>query len=376
MSDQNNKENNDFTPKYLIAQTKGPFQNNGASPWYSDHVQVGSGLQHGFKMNIDSGARFIWVTSTACHTEACMANGRKRFSPGDSPTFEWVDKTNKKVDFGPWGTMLVKTGNDRILDGEVSTDFYLSTNYTGDNFAELNWSGGIGLPTGIDGDKSIENIVTVLLNQGKLKPQADGTLWVSMNFDPLSKVGLIVIGADADSIKPDIDAQSKVILPYTPYANGLGYIWTTSLDYWAIGNMAVARDFVFCHDSGSSQFKGDTGVMVYAIEEVLKQREKNQKYPPMSLKMGTKVATGETALLVLGPEQYVTEIEAGKGTGDYTINIQPLDGLKGLVLAGSILLDNVYTVYRYTVSGSLGTYAVCPADVWMYNKKNGPKIIQ
>ncbi len=59
------------------------------------------------KLNFDSGANFIWATSDECSTDACDAH-RKVSSL--QPGFVWIEETVTPHSFGPWDTMLSKTG--------------------------------------------------------------------------------------------------------------------------------------------------------------------------------------------------------------------------------------------------------------------------
>ena len=53
-----------------------------------------------------------------------------------------------------------------------------------------------------------------------------------------------------------------------------------------------------------------------------------------------------------------------------------LEGLEGLVLVGSVLMDHLYTVYEYEVTPSADGYALSPVGMWIFNKRGGYPIIQ
>lgn len=60
-----------------VAAQKGPYQDNGASPWHS-MINVGTDPNlPDMRLNFDTDARFIWVTSTECNTVACMVSMKK-----------------------------------------------------------------------------------------------------------------------------------------------------------------------------------------------------------------------------------------------------------------------------------------------------------
>jgi len=102
------------------------------------------------KINIDSGTNITWVTSTLCPPESCIHSGNHRFDVEASSTFEFTDCLQRPFSFGPWGTMQVETGADVILlqNGQtVPVKMFFSAEYTGSQFEQLNWDGGIGLPS-------------------------------------------------------------------------------------------------------------------------------------------------------------------------------------------------------------------------------------
>lgn len=194
---------------------------------------------------------------------------------------------------------------------------------------------------------------------------------ISFYTDPVTKAGTIAFGRFDETL---IVPESEIEIPFSPYLAGLEYIWTTLLGYWKVGDVDVAVDKMFCHDTGSSQFKGDPAIMLHAIDEVNRQLAESGSYPNLSLEFGTD-RSGNPGRFVLTSDEYVTLIEAGEGEGNYTININPLAGLDNLVLVGSILMDYVYTIYTWEVSPEW-PYTLGPGTVRMYNKRNGPQIIQ
>lgn len=356
---------------YSFNVDKGPFQDNGASPWFTP-IKLGTDpALPPMKLNFDTGARFIWATSTECNTGACTMPGRVRFDPNTSPTFSWIDQNEVMIDFGPWGTMLAKVGLDQLgapLPG-LGVNFYVTTFYEGTQFAELNWDGGLGIPTGRDPDPRSSNLIQRMLEASLIDPR-EAT--ISFYTDPTTKTGTISVGQFDETL---VVPESEIQIPFAPYLAGLEYIWTTPLGYWKVGDVDVAVDKMFCHNSGSSQFKGDVSIMLSAIDEVNRQLGETGRYPNLSLEFGTD-RSGNPGRFTLTSDEYVTLIEAGEGEGNYTININPLAGLDNLVLVGSILMDYVYTIYTWEVSGTWPYYTLGPGTVRMFNKRNGPQIIQ
>lgn len=328
------------------------------------------------KLNFDTGARFIWATSTECNTAACDWPKRIKFDPDTSPTFDWIDQDTTAINFGPWGTMEAKVGSDEFridpkqpASSTIREKFYVTTEYDGQQFIELNWDGGIGIPSGSSPDPKSSNLMLELLNSGCIRP--DQAI-IAFHMTPDTKMGIIEIG---DFDRSAIIPESRVNVDYSPYL-GLKYIWTTPLNSWRVGDVEVATNKMFCHDTGSSQFKGDPAIMIKAINEVHTQHAQIGHYPNLELTLGKKHGGEIPAKFVLTQDQYVTLIEAGAGQGEHTININPLNGLDNLVLVGSILMDNIYTVYRFIVSGTYPNYSLAPGQVEMYNKTGGPTVIQ
>lgn len=357
---------------FTFPTVKGPYQDNGASPWYCP-MRLGSNPGGSIlRVNFDTGARFIWVTSSECSTHACRMPGRSRFDARSSLSFDHIG-SDLSIDFGPWGEMTARGGVDQIdLGGgsRLPVRFYQAVHYEGPQFEDLNWDGGIGLSNGLSADPLSSHLVVELLNQGLLAPE---DAFVSFLMDEPKGLGSVGIG-HFDSSK--VDLASRVDVPFSPYVPGLDYIWTTALRHMRVGDVTVASDLMFCHDTGSSHFKGDAVVMMAAIDEVSQYRKRHLEFPTLELSFGFMHNNGRPAAFVLRPSEYVTQIEAGHARGRQSINLNPMPGLAGLVLAGSILLDHLCVLYRYEVHGSRGRYSVRPGTVEFYNKRHGPRVIQ
>ena len=84
---------------------------------------------------------------------------------------------------------------------------------------------------------------------------------------------------------------------------------------------------------------------------------------------------GNTGTLVLTPDQYVAKIEAGPGKDSSVVSIEPLE-IPNMILVGSILLEYVYPVFIYETTGQPGSYELKPKEVWLFNVKGGPEVIQ
>ena len=119
-----------------VPMVRGPYQNNGASPWYAN-AALGTPGQP-LKMAIDTGAAFVWVTSSLCAPGSCQHSSGGQFVYQQSSSFQWVDQDPKPVSFGPWGTMTVESGQDLVAlpsSAPLALDMYLSSNYSGSQFA-------------------------------------------------------------------------------------------------------------------------------------------------------------------------------------------------------------------------------------------------
>ena len=357
---------------FTFPTVKGPIQDNGASPWYCPMRLGGDPAGPILRFNFDTGARFIWVTSSECSTHACRMPGRSRFDAQASPSFDHIG-SKLTIDFGPWGDMEARAGVDQMHLGAgvgLPVRFYQALRYEGPQFEDLNWDGGIGLSNGLSADPLSSHLIVELLNRGLLAPEE---AFVSFLMDEPFGLGTVGIGV-FDSSK--VDLASRVDVPFSPYEPGLDYIWTTPLRHMRVGDAIVASNIMFCHDTGSSHFKGDPVVMMEAIDAVSEYRARNHDFPPVELSFGVVHEDGRPATFVLRPSEYVTQIEAGHARGKQSINLNPMPGLSGLVLVGSVLLDHLCVVYRYEVHGSRGRYSIAPGTVEFYNKRHGPCVIR
>lgn len=352
----------------LVPQQRGPYQDNGATPWYAN-LGIGTPAQP-LKIALDTGSNFIWSTSSLCDapSNACKHYGGGEFTYQDSKSFAWVDQTPTPVSFGPWGTMMVETGTDTFTlatGAQSRTTFYLAASYTGQQFLELDWDGGIGFPSGSAYvQPGISFVMADLMNAGTIDPAYP---YLSFNWNAATGVGTCQIGGTDPSA---YDPTSGIIMPWAPYTEfpDVEYIWSTPLQQYTVGSNIVAENVMFALDSGSSQFKGDDDIMneTLSLISVLEV--------PVTLTLGQSVGGGP-GVITVGPSVYEVKIEAGEGQGETLPQFNPL-GLTNLVLVGSVLMDQLYTVFEYTVTGSAGSYTLSPANMYLFNKVGGPQLIQ
>lgn len=350
----------------------GPYQNNGASQWYAE-IPLGSAGQN-MKVALDTGSNFIWMTSTLCGSHGCRHYGEGQFNPSASTSFRWVDQAQQQVSFGPWGTMTVELGQDYVGMPDLSsslvsnpyTPFYLSVAYSGDQFVQLDWDGGLGLPSGSAyADPNMPPVFATLLDMGLVDPAMP---YMSFVTDRDTGQGLAWLGGyDSTAFDP----ASGIFMRWSPYTafEGVEYIWTTSLAQMRVGDQLVASNVLFALDSGSSQFKGDDQIMNTTLALV-----SGSARPDVRFVVGNH-ADGSVGELVIPPEVYEVTIQAGPQAGQTLPQFNPL-GLTDLVLVGSALMDHLYTIYEYTVTVVDGKHVLSPAGMWLFNKVGGPRLIQ
>jgi saccharopepsin len=350
-----------------VPLVSGPYQNNGASQWFAN-MELGTPGQP-LRIALDTGSNFIWTTSSLCPPDSCQHSGGGEFDYGASSTFHWIDQTPQTVDFGPWGSMVVETGQDVVAltpAASVDLDMFLSASYRGEQFDQLDWDGGIGIPSGsIDADPQVSFIIPQLMNAGLMDPQFP---YISFSTDPATSQGTVLLGGiDLGAV----DLHSAVFLPWTPYTKlaGVTYIWSTPLDQYIVGNTVVAVNQQFALDSGSSQFKGDDVIMDRTLHLV-----NTSPQPDVTLILG-KTLDGNQAKVVVPPSVYMVDIQAGPQQGQTLPQFNGL-GLTGLVLVGSVLMDQLYTTYEYNVTVDPAGFHLDPVGMWIFNKIGGPQLIQ
>lgn len=342
-----------------LTMQRGPFQNNGATPWYTT-VRVGTPGQP-LKLSLDTGTNITWITSSLCAPDRCRHYSAGRFDYQASSSFVFTDCLQRPYSFGPWGTLQVESGTDvlTLADNTLPTQFLLAADYTGAQFRQLDWDGGIGLPSSsayIDAKSSF--VFQTLMNNGKIDPQQP---FVAFDWNPASRHGVCQMGA-VDTRKT---RGPHLFLPWSLYGKvrGVEYIWSTPLASYAVGSNVLARNVTFALDSGSSQFKGDDRLMRQTLERIAQGGN-----PEVVLGF----ADGE---ITLGGDLYNVLIEDGPDKGKTLPQFEPL-GLADLVLVGSLVMEYCYTVYEYrVVQCQPGAYSLAPVGVWLFNRPDGPQII-
>lgn len=344
----------------VFPMQRGPYQNNGASPWYAT-INLGTPPQP-LKLAIDSGTNITWVTSTLCPPDQCIHFGGGRFDYRASSTFTFTDCLQRPYSFGPWGTMQVETASDvlAVPDGcPIPAKLFLAAAYAGDQFKQLNWDGGIGLPCSsayAEGRSSF--LLQELIGSGQLDPTHP---YVAFDWNANDHSGTCQMGA--------ID-QSKTVgphlfLPWSVYSKlpGVEYIWSADLKSYSVGGETLASNIKFALDSGSSQFKGDDQIMAQTLALIARGGHPN---------VVLEFADGE---ITLDANSYSILIEEGPQKGQVLPQFAPL-GLSDLVLVGSLVMEYCYTVYEYQiVQCSHEVYSLAPVGVWLFNRPDRTQII-
>lgn len=339
---------------------RGPFQNNGASPWYST-LTLGTPPQP-LKLAIDSGTNITWVSSTLCRPDQCRHFEGSRFDYLASDSFTFSNHSKRSYSFGPWGTMQVETGADVLAipnGASLEMALFLAADYSGDQFGELDWDGGIGLPasnTYVEDHSSF--LFQELIRHGHVDPQQP---YISFDWDSKTRQGTCRMGA-IDSAKTQ---GPHIFLPWSAYNKipGVEYIWSTGLSTYSVGGKTLATDIIFALDSGSSQFKGDDKLMQQTLERIAQGDQ-------------PEVVLGFTdGEITLGADLYNVLIEEGSDKGQTIPQFAPL-GLTDLVLVGSLVMEHCYTVHEYAVvQSSPSEYSLEPVGIWLFNRPDGPQII-
>lgn len=349
-----------WTDGLVFPMHRGPFQNNGAAPWYST-LSLGTPGQP-LKLTIDTGTNITWITSTLCPTDQCKHFAGRRFDYKASTTFSFVDCLQRPYSFGPWGTMQVEAGTDVLSmpnGASLPTNLFLAAYYSGDQFRQLDWDGGIGLPASsvyVEGRSSF--LLQELLHSDQINPEQP---YVCFDWDAKTHSGTCTMGA-IDKAKTQ---GAHVFLPWSAYQKtpGLEYLWATDLSAYSVGGKTLATHLKFALDSGSSQFKGDDTLMKQTLQQIA-----CGEHPDIVLDF----ADGQ---VTLGANLYNVLIEQGPQKGQTVPQFFPL-GLADLVLVGSLLMEHCYTVYEYQVIQCGPTaYSLAPVGIWLFNRPDGPQLI-
>ena len=227
---------------------------NGATPWYTEDIGLGTPPQQKLRFMIDTGTKNTWVTSNLCTTDACKPHNK--FDPAASTTWQ-NDGASESIDFGAWGSMTVTPSKDLLsLPGKdpLDVEFDMSTNYTGSQFQELIPDGGIGIPSHIPTASPTSTLVLNLLKQKGIIEYTVASFW----YNRKDLKGEVIFGG-VDLSK--IDPATINVLNMIDFPSDLE-CWLINLDsmnglFPDGSTQNMLTNVAFALDTGSSQFKGD-----------------------------------------------------------------------------------------------------------------------
>jgi hypothetical protein len=380
-------------PGISMITTRGPFQNNGASPWYVDlpiGIPWGDEPAQVLKMSLDTGGVYHWVTSFLCQEDKCVHYGDSQYDFSLSASFEWVTRLDQTLEFGPWGSIVAWEARDVLwmdTDVKISSYLYMANKFndTIGNFSQLNWDGFIGMPSeGLaspaDGKKEQnlpeesvyeQSVFRQLLNQGVVSPTKP-FLAFDTDAGPDGSTGTVTMGQLDPAYK---DALDYLFIPWVDYGHGYSDLWTGKMASISLDDQELPSEadaMFLCLDTGASQFKGDVEMMSAALKII---SEGNNPVLTIKLDQGADESMVKGVLKV-PPEVYNVFIEAGPDKGEVIPQFLSMEGLPGLALVGSVLMDYLYTVHEFKVWGEAGQYKIAALGMWIFNKTDGRRIIQ
>ncbi|RQW61084.1 pepsin-like aspartic protease [Vibrio viridaestus] len=365
--------------KGLIATlNRGPFQNNGATPWYCI-MGVGSPPQPLY-FCFDTGSNFNWVTSSLCGSDGCQHYAGQQFQIDQSASFEWISDETQNVSFGPWGTMQAELGSDVLTIGGATTlkmrcDLLLVKGYQSPEFEQLDWDGGIGLGSHqVSSEVSHTNPFRFYQKRNNSTEEFDFFLRLInagivsrdcpyMSFLTQDSEGYVGFGLLDESYSNSLD---YVFLPWECYQAEASYLWSTpNASIGLQGSAPVGTQLFFALDSGSSQFKGDNTVLTKMYELTKDSTD--------SVVITLSDTAGKSYTELTVPASiYQCYIEAGEQAGQTLSQFKGLEGADGMLLVGSVLMDHLYTVYEYQWDESND---LSPVGMWIFNKPGDYPII-
>lgn len=376
----------------LIPLSTGVAQDNGGTPWYAvfeigkSNASDGKGQELKFMM--DTGTSNFWVTSWQCEDSGGATH---RFFSNDFST-TWTSGYQYPTVFdqqlGAWGKFTFNYGIDtfafraaqtkqngrnyklrevkgdkrkvfevpsvefqmavELKDGEETVGSVTKFNR---NWDQLVCDGGMGFPlvanSAVYSDLFLDKLVEAKLVTNKML-----AFWT----DPDINRGELIIGGWDSNIIDEANFNKLEVNDVGRKSNG----WVVDLDQFKVGEDAVDLPTKVGDgpnlqlDTGSSIFKGDSDYIaniVSAITQtaghgsIIHDEAELKDFPDLTITLAGVDYT-------LKPEQYFQrfveyDAETNKGTPYWKLAFDPLDGLEGVLLVGSIFLDTVYSVYLY-----------------------------
>ena len=338
----NKKQDIQSTKTWDVMRLKrGPLTDNGATPWYTV-LRLGSERQK-LKFAIDTGTSHSWVTSIQCTTHACL--NHRRFDFRSSTSFKQLTSPYRpdEISFGPWGTMQVTLGCDRVEFTASKTDkicdiddynLYISQHYDGQQFRDLTWEGAIGVPTCIPDHVDSTELFTILMRTRSFPFDQR-----ALCFNYTDRV-LQFIDLDIYSVVEGLVTAPVVESSVLPGA------WVVDLGPVDVGGLAVLESVSFCLDTGSSRFKGDPKIIEPIIRAITRdghlpayvaaEDPDFSAYPDLVLKL-------QGISIRVTPDQYFEKLAKNY----YKLGFHDMEGLDGMLLAGSTFLEHHAPVFFF-----------------------------
>ena len=328
-------------PLSVMQLRRGPLTDNGATPWYTI-LRLGSERQE-LKFAIDTGTAYSWVTSIQCTTDACL--NHQRFDFRSSTSFKQLTSPYRpdKISFGPWGTVEVTLGCDRVEFTAPKTEniydiddytLYISQRYEGQQFRDLTWDGAIGVPTSIPEDVYSSDLFTTLM---RTLPFPSGRRGLFFNY-AVEVLQFVDLGIDSE-------VEGLVTAPVVE-SHVLPGAWVVDLGPVRVDGLDVHDKVWFCLDTGSSRFKGDPLI----IDPIVRAITRDGNLPTYVAAEDPDFSAYPDLVLTLRgvpirvtPEQYFEKI----ASDFYKLGFHDMKGLDGILLAGSTFLEHHAPVFFF-----------------------------
>lgn len=337
----------------------GQQTDNGATPWFAT-LLVGTGKEERggqrLKFMVDTGTTHTWITAKECTTTACSVH--RSFNSKHSSTFRRVGEGSQVINFGPWGEMEAHLGEDVFAPLRGHDDhkrfseqlrFYLATHYEGQQFQQLACDGGIAIPAVLPQGVDSSEILPQLRNEQVIDQPI-----VSFCFDPGMNEGEVCFGA-VDTGRFEAESLNIVPLLVDFIDPDFYYLWMVQLSRFSLKSPSethcLFQDLAFCLDTGSSFFKSNAAIHKAIVDRITAANPKTvydhetpryEDYPDVELTINGQVYT-------LTPRHYFVQA----GPQRWQLGFQEMDGLPdGFLLAGSVFLNTLYTVFYYQTNNS------------------------
>lgn len=316
---------------------------NGATSWYAE-IGLGSPPQGSLRFMVDTGTKNTWITSNLCHTNACAPH--RKFNPEASKTFQ-KDGDPQTISFGTWGEMKVTPSKDLIFLPEISDpqeiQFYISTNYTGEQFQQLICDGGIAIPANMPDTAHSTEILNMLKQKGIVK-WSIASFW----YDRKRLVGQALFGG-IDHTKFNPNTINIMYLIDFPNDKECWLINLQSMNglFRDGSKEVILNDVAIALDTGSSRFKGDHRFITAAKNSITNNGQypericslhqlKDYPYPDLEL-----VFNGVSYKLT--PEQYFIQISET----EWELAFHDMADMENEFLVGTVFLEKVYSIFDF-----------------------------